>query len=292
MKTHIAAKKTVKTCLKLSMALIAMTVCGRGANAATLNEWLFDVPPTGSNFVAYNQGTVGSTVQELSFGVAFQNLQVNGGPFSSTVGGQALFLGTGANYVAYGAGNGYNWSGSTALTLELWVNPTNGVGTTMDAYSDGGNVLRLVPVTGGYHLSAYVYTTSGGYNLVGTGSILIPDNGTWTHIALTYGAGVANTYIGDTADLTNVSIPGSLATSSLAAGNNNIGSFLTSNYFKGYIDEVRTSNVALPLGDGSGIGTIAWDASLAAVPEPGTMALGMTAVGSFLFLRVLRRKRA
>lgn len=291
MKTNIAAKMTVKTCLKLSMALIAMVVCSHGANATTINEWLFDVPPTGSNFVPYNQGTAASVVQEVKLGVVFQNLQVNAGPFYSTVGGQALFLGTDANYVAYGAGGNYNWSGSTAFTMELWVSPTNGWGTTMDAYSDGGNVFRLVPVAGGYHLQAYVYTTSG-YQDAGTGSVLIPDNGTWTHLALTYNAGVANTYIGNTADLQSVSITGSLATNGTGAGQNNIGSFLSSNFFKGYIDEVRVSNVALGLGDGSGNGTIAWNASLAAVPEPGTMVLGMTAVGSLLFLRMFRRKSA
>ncbi|MEO6848492.1 MAG: LamG domain-containing protein [Chthoniobacterales bacterium] len=296
MKTNIPNKMKIKTTLQLLMVIVSSTVCSGFVNAATVNEWLFDTPPTGAQFIATNQVPGGTSMAELNQYVTYQNLQVAGGPFYNTVGGQTLDLtqspppvsGHQYGYAAQGVANIINWSGKTTITTELWVNPSSNSPAVSDAFFDGGNGIRLIGTAGGFNMEGFIF--NGTYVGTTAGSLLIPYN-TWTHIAMTYDGTTIRTYVGDQLDLTNtLSITTTLAAQATASY---IGEFSTQNYLLGYIDEVRTSDVALGLGDGSGNGTIAWNASLATpVPEPTAVAMGMMAIGGFGLMRLIRRKRS
>ena len=263
------------------LVLFASLLCAASANAATLNEWLFDAPATGASFTAVNEVTGGSQVNEQNTGVSFQNLQVAGGPFYSSVGGEALHL-TGTNYSATGASL-TDWTGRTSLTIELWVNPASNIGGSKDVFSDSGQLLRLDPSGLGFILTGFIHDGSGYHSATGS-TVILTD--VWTHLALTYDGSTINTYVGSALDGT-----ASYSTSSLtgdSTGLLSIGMFSFANFFIGDIDEVRQSDVALLPGNGSGVGTLAWNASLA-VPEPGQVAL-MT-VGGLMLLMFRRMRR-
>ncbi|MEO6847126.1 MAG: LamG-like jellyroll fold domain-containing protein, partial [Chthoniobacterales bacterium] len=109
----------------------------------------------------------------------------------------------------------------------------------------------------------------------------------WSQIAMTWDGTTLKSYVngilnGSAAAVTTVT-PGSTSFSIGASSTTGASQFF------GNIDEIRVSNVALPPGTGTGVNQLAWNASLVAVPEPGTTALLLGAGG--LMAWVVRRKK-
>jgi len=259
---------------KILLLLLIPFAVAISAQAATLNEWLFDEPPAGASFVASNEVPGGAVLTEQYPGIAFADLQVAGGPFPLSVGVLQTGGGGSNNGIGRATTGLTDWTGKTAFTIEMWVNAAVSAGSR-DIVNDRGQIMRLNPTTGGFFLQGFIY--DGGYRSTATGTILIPYD-TWTHVALTYNGSAIQTYIG------GVSNSSFTITSTLQNQNSllTVGAFnANASTFKGYIDEVRISDVALLPGNGSGNGVLAWDASL--VPEPSTFALiGMATLVAFI----------
>ncbi|MEO6847125.1 MAG: LamG-like jellyroll fold domain-containing protein [Chthoniobacterales bacterium] len=251
-------------------------------HAATIQEWLFDQPPVGATFATVNQVPGGATPsQQENVTNTYLNLQVPGGKFPQSTGMLDLHL---AKNSATGPG-GITWSSLTQFTIELWVDP-NGTAGTEDAINYNGQIIRLVyNGSTGYTMQSYLLGSSGYIGTTIGGNIVLKN--TWSQIAMTWDGATLKSYVngilnGSAAAVTTVT-PGA---SSFTIGASGTGG---QNQYYGYIDEMRVSNVALPSGTGTGVNELAWNASLVAVPEPGTTALLLGAGG--LMAWVVRRKK-
>ncbi|MEO6845733.1 MAG: LamG-like jellyroll fold domain-containing protein, partial [Chthoniobacterales bacterium] len=263
------------------MALATMAFLG-STHAATIQEWLFDQTPVGAAFATVNEVPGGATpFQQQNVTNTYLNLQVPGGKFPQSTGMLDLHL---AKNSASGTG-GIVWSSITQFTIELWVNPaTMTTGTSMDVFNYGSQIMRLTSTGSGYKLAAYLF--NGGFIAATSTATNIPSN-TWTQIAMTWNGSTLITYENGIQD---ISVPTGVTTltgsTSLSIGASGTGG---QGQYYGYIDEMRVSNVALLPGTGTGVNELAWNASLVAVPEPGTTALLLGAGG--LMAWVVRRKK-
>ncbi|MEO6848493.1 MAG: LamG domain-containing protein [Chthoniobacterales bacterium] len=291
MKTTIPTKvknTTIPGALAILVACMAFTGL---AKAATLNEYLFDttISTFPNNSGIYNQVTTGNSYIINPYGVypsgTYDNLQVAGGKWGASTG---MFQQTLTNQWGQGFGPGSTGlAGLGSFTMEMWVNPfTNPALETPLNFN--GVSLNLQSVAGGYRLVSQFYTT--GLVIHQAFAVGVISTGTWWHIAMTYDGTTLKQYINGTLD-------GSIAATGLVINNGSGGLFIGANTgssqtFFGDIDEVRISDVALPAGTGTGVNQLAWNASLVAVPEPATVAMGMMAMGGFAFMRLIRRKRS
>ncbi len=127
---------------------------------------------------------------------------------------------------------------TTAMTLEVWVNPSTTTGWWTDVIYKGDDTYYLEamspagePVAGG--------TWASNQNLFGPAALTI---NTWTHLAATYDGATVRLYVNGT-QVASGARSGPLAPSThpLQIG----GDSIYGQYFAGLIDDVRVYNVAL-----------------------------------------------
>ena len=130
---------------------------------------------------------------------------------------------------------------TTGMTIEAWVNPS--------ALS-GWRTVALKAIPAGLAYALYAHdgaprpagtVNTGGADQSAIGTAALPLN-TWTHLAVTFGAGTLRLYVNGVQVGTQV-VSGSLVTSAnpLTIGGNGVWS----EWFAGLIDEVRIYNRAL-----------------------------------------------
>ena len=168
-------------------------------------------------------------------------------------------------YVEAAAPNGLNTVLETAqaLSISCWVNvPTNVVtGATYNLISNGGNmliagtyILKLQDVGSNGHMlpSISVSLNSVGYNTTGTISI---NDDTWHHLVAVVSLDGTNCYISLYVDGVldgSFTYSGTITSVQHAAIDTFIGTIndiQTSNYYRGYLDELRFYDVALTYDD-------------------------------------------
>jgi hypothetical protein len=127
------------------------------------------------------------------------------------------------------------------MTIEAWVNPTalSGWRTVALKGMPGGLVYALYAHDGAPRPSGTVNT--GGSDVAAIGTAALPLN-TWTHLAVTFGAGTLRLYVNGVLAGSRA-VSGALRTSAdpLTIGGNGVWA----EWFTGLIDEVRIYNRAL-----------------------------------------------
>ena len=183
----------------------------------------------------FNEGT-GSTVNDGS-GNGNQGTIANATwSTAGKYGGALLFNGTNAAVAIPDAASLHL---TTGMTLEAWVQPTAAQGTVW-------RTIMLKERPGGLSYALYANTSAGrpsadinigsDQSAAGTAGLAV---NAWTHVAATYDGATLRLYVNGTL-VRSVAAAGSLvaATGSLRFGGNSIWS----EWFKGYIDEVRIYN--------------------------------------------------
>ncbi|MEO6845617.1 MAG: LamG-like jellyroll fold domain-containing protein [Chthoniobacterales bacterium] len=280
-------KRKVK--ISFLCTLAAAACLALPARAATLQEWLFDQPAVGASFTTVNQVPGGNTPsQQKHYPTdSFANLQVAGGKWAASTGMLQLNTPTIQNAIAYGASS-IDFSTLSAFTIEMWINPSSST-QNGDIINVDGHILRTYGNNpAGLYLLGLNYNSNGGNNYATSGYVFLGAANQWMDIAMTWD---------NSSNMVKIYLNGVLQNTSAMTSpiNNNanvsIGAFGPNNTpYQGDIDEIRISDVALLPGDGSGNGTIAWNASLvAAVPEPGSLALLSISAVAFVAWKSRRR---
>jgi hypothetical protein len=195
----------------------------------------------------------------------------------SNAGGTGSIVTT--NTPAFSVGN------TGQLSIEFWYNRqvnNNGLRYIAEFGNEGANGWDIYESGGTVH--AGFRTNTNAYSEMATGAIAYD---TWNHIAVTFAAdGTGRLYVnGSQAAMQSYTPANFSAVNSflrLSAGFNATFSNIA------FFDELRISDVALLPGTGTGVGELAWNASLAPIPEP----TGLAAVALFSTGLIARRRRA
>ena len=129
---------------------------------------------------------------------------------------------------------------SSAMTLEAWVDPASGSGSSRDLVYKGDDNYYLEASSAPGGVPAAGSSFGGSYGEV-YGSGALP-TGVWTHLAVTYDGSTLRLYVNGTLVASNAhagAMPGS--SDPLQIG----GDSLYGQFFQGMIDDVRVYNVAL-----------------------------------------------
>lgn len=180
-----------------------------------------------------------------------------------------------------------------SLTVEFWLKETRRTPSvaylmSFNGGNGGGNTgdWGIYSQVGG-NLQFFEY--SNGFPEVGISAGSGVLNGAWHHVAFTMdAAGVMTSY------LDGILQSQSAATGAAAPALPDVlklarspGDTFADLGFK--IDELRISNVALLPGSGSGVGELAWSASLAPVPEPTALVMAIVAMMTVSGFSIRRR---
>jgi hypothetical protein len=279
----------------VAMIIFVGSVARRAAASALTNAvgiWMFD-EGTGTTFQD-STGNAGNT-GTFEGGDAFDTVTKKYG--TSSMGSTPIFS-SGYGGRVDGFANGL----TNNFTVEGWLRMSDNTGfptfiSRADTATGHPNELQWVigtsPNVDGNRLDAFVYDSDSGANVGDyTDPIATPINlNTWYHVAMTFLNGNVKLYVNGVQALsaTNAAVNPS-GVGRLVIGSDAIESGITDRYpWRGNIDDVRISNVVLPSGDGSGDGTLAWNASLAsALPEPSSICVLLLSVA----MPVARRSRA
>jgi len=169
------------------------------------------------------------------------------------------------------------------LTVEFWYNPKldSALSYIMEFGNEAANGWDIYQAATGGNINIIVgfRDQANGFNTLETGSVFTTNSG-WFHVAATFASdGTGTLYIDgqavDTAAFNPAVFQPLNSYLRLGAGLNASfsGTFL--------MDELRISDVALAPGAGTGVGELAWGASL--VPEPAS--LGLLCVGGAAMIR-------
>jgi hypothetical protein len=268
MKTRLTNLVVLGICAVAGLALLSGV-----ASATVLDQWLFDAPPGGDNMAAVNEVPGGTVMGEQNTAIAWMNLQTPGGA-KYPAGGVFDTTGTIAKSAL---GDGSRLDGKSAGTVEMWVNPA--AGPTNEQYLFANSFALSIQGADGanFAICAQVHTPNGWSNLGFTTTTIAA--GSWAHLAATYDGATAKAYLNGTL-VGSATATGLLQSSISGASGTNFGTIDNgaggdARQYRGYIDEIRISDEVLLPGDGSGIGCLAWNASLV-TPEPSAVALLVT----------------
>ncbi|MEK7415562.1 MAG: LamG-like jellyroll fold domain-containing protein, partial [Planctomycetota bacterium] len=110
----------------------------------------------------------------------------------------------GNTYVRYSVDNGFMEVSMTSLTVSMWIKPDNltGVKTLFDEGGSNSNSGRgLAMRLNGSTLEASL--RNGSNTLHTAGTLTVPNDGAWHHVAVVYSAGALTAYLDGTAGTTN-----------------------------------------------------------------------------------------
>lgn len=130
-------------------------------------------------------------------------------------------------------------SPSTGITLDAWISLTSCVSDAAFIHKDNGYTLATNSASGCQ--ITYADSSLWSYNSFGSYG-LIPTNGTWHHVVATKSGSTVNLYEDGVLLVSKV-----FGSTINLAGNTNpvyIGSYVTSSYIPGSLDEIRISNTA------------------------------------------------
>jgi hypothetical protein len=274
-------------------AAVLASYCALPARATSLTNgtaiWMFD-EGSGTTF----QDATGNPNNTGTFvgGDAFDTVTKKYG--ASSMGSTPIFSsGYGGHVDGFANGLANNF------TVESWVRMSDNTSfptvisradTAAGHPNDVQWVIGTSPSGSDIRFDAFVYDSdSAAYVGDYTNPLTTPINlDTWYHVAMTFSNGNVKLFVDGVEALsaTNALVNPS-GVGRVAIGSYAIDGGITDHFpWRGNIDDVRISSVVLPSGDGSGDGTLAWNASLAsALPEPASIGIIGIGVGAALLRR-------
>jgi hypothetical protein len=281
----------------LGAGFVVAGVLGSQASAAAVGVWLFDevvdvTPPAGAPPV---DPPGGETIYDETAN-NFDFLGINNfGTFSTsadrptpiTTGNSMLSVDGGASAPKTPSSSLFSRGKTGQLTIEFWLKMA-----TQDAnyiMSFGGGV------PGGNRANEWgIYTNGAGalvlfdYEIGAPGVSVTSSNvgdNNWHHIAYTIDSTSIISYVDGVAGNSAASPPLNSTLGTGVSDKLNFGLSQEDTYYSHTfrIDEMRISDVALLPGSGSGVGELAWNASL--VPEPAGISALIAVAGGFLARR-------
>lgn len=262
-----------------------------GAFAATVGQWTFD-ETSGDTFLdssGNNRNLTATNPQPLGSGWHRDTDQ----PAIAPVGGRSLNADS-PRVIESASSDVYSLGKTDSLTIEFWYKDTPDASQVVDYIINNnstGNNRYAVFLDGGDRINFFFIDNAGGTHFLLTPAGSITEAAGWQHIAgvfdTTVGNGSAALYINGSVVASTNSFGGSTLWDSLSANLRVMTQQGAGSGFDGdnLIDELRISNVALPAGNGTGVGELAWNASLVPEPTSTTAILGVTLSG------LIRRRR-
>lgn len=274
----------------LLLAALSLGLTAVSAGAATLAQYTFEENPAGTSTTTAGTQLLDSSGNNLHF-------TKNGAPgtlsWSSDV---SSVQPVGSTSLQYNAANmldtpdtDLSFATNPQLTIEFWYKPNLGdtIRYLLDT-GDGNNTWGLtqaVPATDGtpsgqFHLEFFHVDNAGTFRVINTDTTFSTtlSNNDWTHVGVVIDriAGDIAIYFDGVEDTATAGVDENIDSFTYAAkaddglrlGSVNTGGGFANNVF---LDDLRLSDVALEAGDGTGVGELAWNATL--IPEPGSMAL-------------------
>ena len=231
-------RKGVSIIVGIAILLFAYSASATVVTDGLVSWWTFD---EGTGITAYdsqgdNTGTINSAAWTTD----------TAGSASS---GALYFNGSSANVTVPDADS----LEPTTISLEAWIKP-DVTGPWQAMLGKDGSYLFDMPTAAP---RALMWVTGGTINFPGNTAL---SSGTWYHVVATYDGTTGKVYLDGTVD---TSVTFSADTMNASGAGLQIGSYVSSGYFEGIIDEVRIYNKALSLSE--------VQQNYAAIPEPSAL---------------------